>query len=219
MVKFEKILGLIVIVALTLKFFLIPGGGILLTFSLMSLACIFYLFGFAFFNQIELSRIFQKNSYQGISGLRIWGAIGTGIGLSQICIGILFTLQHWPGANITLITGLIVTLIVFVIALIRFFKSKNNYYKFIFKRIVIIGGFGLLLILLPELTIVKIQFRNHPNYIKTYEEYLKDPQNDELQEKLGVEYLKTTMSEEEYEYYINQGKKGDEDKETNEADR
>ena len=148
MVKFEKSLGFVVIVALVFKYFHLQGGGILLTFSLMSLACLYYLFGFAFFNQIDLNGIFDKKSYQGISTFRILTAIGAGIGLSCICLGILFMFQHWPGANIILSAGLILTFIILFISLIRFFTTERaDFYKLIFIRIAVIGGFGLTLLL------------------------------------------------------------------------
>ena len=151
MIKFERFLGLIVIMALIFKFFHLTGGGVLLTFSLTSLVCIYHLFGFAFFNQIDLSRIFDKKSYQGISAFRVLTAIGAGIGLSYTCLGILFKFQHWPGANIVLLAGLIFTSAILLIALIRFFKTeRDDFYKFIFFRVAIIGGFGLILILLPN---------------------------------------------------------------------
>ena len=158
MKKLEKILGIVILISLIMKFSFIMGGDILAILSISLLTLIYYPFGFAFFNQIRLRRVFKKDSYKGISGLRIIGAIGVGMGLSPICLGILFKLQHWPGSNINIASGLVTTLIVLIIALIKFSKSKDNYYKRIFKRIAIIGGLGLLLTVLPELTLEKIQF-------------------------------------------------------------
>ncbi|HRZ42067.1 MAG TPA: hypothetical protein P5228_05120 [Bacteroidales bacterium] len=202
MKKLEKILGLVIIIALLLKLVLIPGGSILTVISLTILACIYYPLGFAFFNGIRLRAIFKKDSYKGVSALRIIGAIGLGMGLAAICIGILFKLQHWPGGDTNLIAGLVTTLIILIIALIKYLKSKSDYYKLIFSRIAIIGGFGLILAILPESTITKIQFRNHPDYIKAYEDYLKNPQNEELRKKEDVEYHRATMSDEEFDMYM-----------------
>ena len=200
--KLEKILGLVIIIAFVMKLALIPGGSILTVISLTILACIYYPLGFAFFNGIRLRQIFKKDSYKGITVLRIIEAIGVGIGLSVICIGILFKLQLWPGANTNLLTGLITTLIILIIALIRYLKSKSDYYTLIFKRIAIIGGVGLIFTFLPDLTITKIQFRNHPDYIKAYEDYLKNPQNEGLRKNMDVEYHKATMTDEEFNMYM-----------------
>jgi uncharacterized membrane protein len=124
-----------------------------------------------------LRQVFRKKSYKGITALRIIGAIGAGMGLGAICVGLLFKFAQWKGANTNLYAGLIITLFVLIIALFRFFKNSSDFYKQIFMRIAIIGGLGLLLSFVSDLTIIKIQYRKHPEYIKTYEEYLKDPDN------------------------------------------
>ncbi len=202
MQKLEKILGLIIIVSLILKLLLIPYSGILLTVTLMTLAFIYYPFGFAFFNEIRLRKIFKKESYKGISALRIIGAIAVGIGLSILCIGILFKLQSWAYSDTNLKFGLSVTFIALIIALIRLMKVKDNFYKKILKRIIIIGGLGLILLFIPRLSIIKIQFRNHPDYIKAYEAYLKNPDNEEIRDNMDIELNKATMSEKEFEEYM-----------------
>ncbi len=202
MQKLEKILGLIIIVCLILKLLLIPYSGILLTVTLMTLAIIYYPLGFAFFNEIRLRKILKKESYRGINALRIIGAIGVGIGLSILCIGILFKLQRWAYSDTNLKFGLFVTFIALIIVLIRISKVKDNFYKKILKRIIIVGGLGLFLLFVPELSIIKIQFRNHPNYIKAYEAYLKNPDNEEIRDKMYNELNKATMSEKEFEEYM-----------------
>jgi hypothetical protein len=201
MIKFEKILGIIALIGLILKITLISGGSILLTFSLMTLACLYYPFGFALFNKIGLRKIFIKESYRGLSVLKVIGSIAAGTGLSVICIGILFKLQYWKGADTNLISGLGTTLIILVVTLNKYLKTKGECYIRILKRIVIIGIVGLILICLPDLTIVKFQFRNHPEYIKAYELYKDNPNNEELRRDLHLEYIKATMSKEEYDYY------------------
>lgn len=202
MKKLEKILGILIILALILKLVLIPGANILTVISLSILACIYYPLGFAFFNGIRLREVFKKDSYKGISAMRIIGTIGLGMGLAVICIGILFKLQHWPGGDTNLIAGLATTLIILIIALIKYLKSKSDYYKPIFTRIAIVGGFGLILTIIPDLTITKIQFRNHPVYINAYEDYLENPQNEILRKKKEVEYHRATMSDEEFKKYM-----------------
>jgi len=202
MKRLEKILGLVIIIALIMKLTLIPGGSILTVISFSILSCIYYPFGFAFFNEIRLIQILKKASYKELSALRIVGSIGIGMGLAAICIGILFKLQHWPGANTNLIAGLFTILIILIVALFRFVKNKDDFYKRIFKRIAIIGGFGLILSSVSELTITKIQFRNHPKYIKAYKEYIKNPQDKELRKKEDIEFHRATMSVDEFEMYM-----------------
>lgn len=145
----EKILGLLIIVSLILKLLLVPYSAILLTVILIALAIIYYPFGFAFFNEIRLREIFKKESYKGISASRIIGAIGVGIGLSILCIGILFKLNSWAYSDINLKFGLFVSFMALSVVLIKLLKVKNNFYINILKRIVIIGGLGLILLFIP----------------------------------------------------------------------
>lgn len=200
--KLEKIAAVVVLVALVLKLTLIPGGGILMVLSLSVLGFIYYPMGFALFNQIGFRQILKKDSYKGLSALRIMGAIGVGAALSVVCVGILFKLQHWTGSGFNLMVGLIVSSILLVVALIKYLATKAEFYRRIITRLVIIGGFGLMLILVPNLTIIKIQFRNHPGYIKAYELYLENPRDEALMKNLDIEYHRATMSKEEFEMYL-----------------
>jgi len=207
MIKLEKILGVIALIGLILKLTLVTGGGTLLSLSLLTLACLYYPLGFALFNQIGFKKIFKKDSYKGLSALRIIGAIVAGMAISPICVGILFKIQNWTGADINLMAGLISTLIVMVVALFKYFKAKGEFYIGILKRIAIIGSLGLIFVCLSNLTIAKVRFRNHPDYIKAYEMYLDNPQDEQLRQKLHLEYLRATMSKEEVEIYLKQEEK------------
>ena len=167
MKRFEIIFGIVFLIALVLKFTLIPGGGILATVSLMPLAIFYCFLSFAYFNNIKLKNIFSTKSYRGISTLRITGSIGTGLGLSAICMGILFKIQHWPGGDFFSTVGLIAVIIVAIIAFIKFLRSKNDFYKKVLLRIAIIGSLWLLLLFAADLGLAaaKIHYPNHPDYI------------------------------------------------------
>jgi len=256
MKKSEKIFGILFVIAIIFKFALYPGGAFILTVSLTSLACIYFYFGFAFFNNIKLKNVFSRKSYEGISALRILGSIGTGLGLSTVCLGILLKISHWPGGGVMLGIGLII--IVFIstillvkylrsksnlyimigagiglglfctwalsvsfnlpiynryplfqsgvfiilvasfIALINYYRSKNDFYIAILSRIMLIGGLGLLLTLKSfDLAITKIQYRNHPDLVKAYERYLNNPGNDEAHRQWRIEVEKTYAPQDE----------------------
>jgi hypothetical protein len=200
--KLEIILGAIALMGLIMKFFLIPGGSALFVPALMLLATVYYLLGFALFNNIRFRGIFKKESYKGISAMHIIGAICTGFVLSVICVGILFKVQHYPGYVTYLIVGLIAVGIILIMSLLRFFKNRSPYYKQIFLRIAIWGILGLSLLVISESAMVRIQFRNHPDYIKAFEAYKANPQDEELKNKMDVEYLRATMSEEQFNYVM-----------------
>ncbi|WP_320018999.1 hypothetical protein [Labilibaculum manganireducens] len=199
--KLEKIVGLLAIVSVILKFLLIPYSGISLSLSILTLAVLYYPLGFAFFNRIQLRQILKKESYNGKSTLKIIGAVGVGLALSILCIGILFKLQHYPFSLTILKAGMFLASIASLIVIVQLLKTKNSFYKKILNRVSIIGGISLLLLFVSDLNIVKIQYRNHPEYIKAYEAYLKNPDNEEIQKKLGIESHKATMSEQEFDEY------------------
>ena len=197
MKRFEIIMLILFGVALILKLASIPGGSILSTLSLCSLACFYFYLGLAFFNNIKLKNIFKGSSYKDISALRIIVSIGVGCGFSALCCGILFKIQHWPGGMIMLSVGLIEVLIMVIIALIDYFKSNGNLNKTILLRIAVIGGIGILFWFTSDFTIIKIQYRNYPAYIKAYERLMDDPSSFEAREQLEIEYNKIIMPREE----------------------
>lgn len=148
MTKLEKILLIIAAVALILKLLSIPGMSLFLVISLLGLAMLYFYFGFALFNQIEFNNIFKKASYQKIKNIRILGAIGVGSALSIICIGSLFKIQHWLGSALYIYVGLSLAFVLMIISLIKFNKSKDEYYKTILIRLIPFSLFGVAILML-----------------------------------------------------------------------
>ncbi len=199
MKKFELIVGLIAIFGIFLKIINIPGGGTLITFAFMTLSMFYYVFSFALFNGIRLRDILKKGSYKDTSIKRIIGAVGLGLSFPPIICGGLFKLQLWPGANIYLLTGLVTTGLILLIATIFYFRNKADYYKRIFKRIIIYGGLGLILYLTPTSVFIDIYFGDNPDYAELYKKVLADPNNLELRKQLEQ------MSEEMWQQELKDG--------------
>lgn len=203
MKKTEIILVAFLLIGLTFKVFLIPLAGTITTLSTMSLAIIYYIFSFAFFNGIKLKAIFVKDSYKETSVLRIIGSVTTGIGLSSTLIGILFKIQNWPLANNSISAGLFLLIPITIISVIKLFKSRAPFYAKILLRTTIISAAGILFLILTRTDIVKIEFRNYPDYVKAFELYTADPQNDSLRKNLDLEFNRTFMDEESFNDYKN----------------
>ncbi len=183
MKKFELIVGLFAILAIFLKILHISGNGIL-TFIAFSTLSIFYYLSFALLNGIRLREIFKNGAYKNTNAKRIIGAVGVGFALSATLMGALFKLQFWAGGDLQLLTGLVVTGIILVFATIFYYRNKIEYYRRIFRRIAIIGGFGFMLFLTPNSTLVDIYYRNNPDYADLFKRVLADPENDVLREQL-----------------------------------
>lgn len=202
MKRAEKILSVVILVSLLMKFAFIPLGNVLLVFSISLLTLIYYSLGFAFFNNIRLRKIFDKDSYKETTTLRIVGAIGVGMGLSAVLVGILFKFNRYPGADTSLIAGLVLTAIIVVIALIKNAKSKSEYYKRIIIRAIIIGGLGLVMALLPKMAITEFQYRNYPDYIEAYEYHVNHPEDVKAYEKHQIEYHRVILPPIEFDMYM-----------------
>lgn len=186
----EKIFGALIIISIVLKLLNISGNGILFTLSTLFLMSLYFYLGFAMFNDITFKGIFKQQSYKEISTLRIIGSIVAGIGLSILLTGILFRLQHWPGANFQLLIGLIFSGIILIIVLIKYLKEKSLFYKRVLSRLIIIGGFGLILFYISDYSIDKIRYRNYPDYVKALEDLEQNPDNREFRENADYEYNK-----------------------------
>ena len=198
----EKITTVLFFLALLFKILNIPGADILLILSIVILSLIYYPFGFAFFNQIKLRRIFNKASYDGISTKKIIGAVFFGIILSTICIGILFKILMFPGGTIILTIGTISAIAILTFSIIRYVSSKHSFHLFFIKRAIIITVIGIIVYLTPHITLIKWQFKDHPAYIEAYAEYLKDMDNVELKMKRDIEYYRATLTDKEFQFWM-----------------
>lgn len=189
--KSELIPIILFIVSIGLFLASLPGGNMLLILSLCFLSILYFYFGFALLNGISLRKVFKKSSYIGISSMRIVGAIGVGISLSTLIIGVLFKLMSWPGSYFMLLIGLVFFGVFSAYALIKFFISKSSFYFNILLRAFFFGSIGLLLLLLPSYTLSEIKYgKHHPAYVDALKALEADPTNVELQDKVTIEYNK-----------------------------
>ncbi|MBI1837041.1 MAG: hypothetical protein HYR91_07220 [Flavobacteriia bacterium] len=101
-----------------------PGGGIMLMLSMLISCCVFFPLFF-------IHRIIQEKT-----GLNIIINI-LGLFIAEILfVGILFKIQHWPGASLLLIVGSVLlifpTLVLYVIQQIKKRNQINEYWKWLF---------------------------------------------------------------------------------------
>src|SRR5687767_3058439 len=161
MKKIEILLFVVTAFAIHMKFTVYTGGDELIMLSLTLLAVFYFALGFLLFNNVRLLRVFKSESYKDITALKVTGAIGLGIALSQICIGIVFKVLDLPGADEMLLIGIPFVSIIFVVALVKYIQTKNTrYYAPLVIRIFIFGSIGVLMLRTSNLTIVKLQYRD-----------------------------------------------------------
>ncbi len=183
----EITLAILAAAAIVLDMLLVPGAGVAMVLLLSALSVLYFWFGFALFNGIRLRDVIKKDSFKGISSLRKVGAIGAGVALAYTLIGILFELRIWPGAGVTQINGLVLLAVVTGIGLFKYTRNKSPYYTRIFKRVAIIGGLAVILLVTPSTTWLAFKYRNHPAYLEALTQALADPRNEELWMKVDEE--------------------------------
>ena len=149
----------------------------LAVFSFMLLG-MFYLF---------VSAFHFKSDARKASIPHILGLIGTGIVLSILTNSILFKFLRWSGAEKMLMVGLAMGTVLIVFYEFRYFQTKSNVYSKILIRLVVFAVVGLCLFPISNTQILKLKYRNYPNYINAVREYEANPDNSEKLQKLHEE--------------------------------
>ena len=184
MKRVEQIIGVVAIVGIVFKLFLLPGGSILTILGLTSLSVFHYAFSFTIFNGIQLGNIFKKQSYKDTNVFRIAVSVLIGIALSITIIGGLFKLQLWTGSNFQMMLGLGVLGTILPIAIFFYFRTKAEFYSRVIKRVAFYGGLGLILFITPTDSIVDFYYGRNPEYAELFKKTLAEPENKELEEQL-----------------------------------
>jgi hypothetical protein len=172
------------VIGLVMKIFRLNGGNELLEIGLTLLAMVYFYLGFAVFNNIRLKDIFKKSSYSNISSGRIVGAIGVGMNLSIIVIGLLFKLLIFAGAFEMLTIGVTSLTITLFAALIVFILKKKNldfFYKDIFVKGAIAVIIGIALCLTPGSSLIRLYHRDDPAYAELFIRAMQNPRDEKIQ--------------------------------------
>ncbi len=75
--------------------------------------------------------------------------VGTGIFLSILTIGFMFTILNYPSAKTLLAVGIILGAIIIIMALIKNAQEKNQLYRNITLRSLVFLIIAIILLLLP----------------------------------------------------------------------
>lgn len=117
------------------------------------------------------------------------------VSVSVSIIGILFTLQLWPGSKIQLQVGLVALLCATVLMIVMFNKTQDKKYTVSLKRNVIYLIIGTAIYFTPEMTWVEAKYKDHPSYIEALKNAREHPQDEELQQIREQEYFKMKSEE------------------------
>ncbi len=187
MKKIEKILGTLSLISLALILADIPSGAVFSILLISSLSVFYMYLTMPSTLGIPLKKVFKKASYKGLGPLRIIGLLLLGFSLAIVLIGILFKLQSWPGASPILGAGSLGLFIALIVGLIKYKAKMPLYFSEALKRILIIGGVALSLLLIPKASWLEFRYRNHPSYIEAVKEYWENPNDQKIIDKLEQE--------------------------------
>ena len=147
--KMEFFLIIGAVIGLLMALFNVPLDSLIVSVFFVTLGCLYYAFGFALFNGIRFRNIFKADSYKGIGTWRILTAIGTGLALSVLVIGFMFSILSYPMAEALLVVGIVLTAIMIVLTLIKNAQEKDNFYRTIIFRNLVFLIIAVVFLLLP----------------------------------------------------------------------
>ena len=187
MKKFEITTAILSLVALVLNFLFAPNFSYPTLIAIIVQPAVYFIFGFAVLNNVQIRGIFKKDSYRKISKMRMFGAVLLGIALAITIYGIFFRILILPFGMFLSFFGLSCLSIIAIIAIIKYGKTESPFYKGVITRIIIIGGLGLFLCAFSPYTLVDIKYRNYPEYAEALKNTLSFPSDMTAEEKIKLE--------------------------------
>jgi len=149
MKKLEMILIAGAVVGLLMALLDIPLTSLIVSLFFLALALLYLYLGFALFNNVRFRNIFKAESFKGLGPWRIAIAIGTGIALSTLTVGFMFSILDYPMAETILIYGIVLAVIMIILALIQNAREKHPFYRNIILRCLIFLILAVVFLLLP----------------------------------------------------------------------
>ena len=202
MKRLEPILAVIAAISLILKLLLVPYSGTVFTISLFTLGVMYFYAGWMILNGIGIRSVFKRVYYVGLSPLRIISTIGLGVGIGFMCSGTLHKINSWAIANEMIVIGLVVTTTAVAILHFKSLKSTGKQLRNNTRRVVVVACLALLSLSVSKLTFAKINYKDHPGFLKAYENYLDNPDSIEAYRKYDIERNRMALTEYQFEQYM-----------------
>lgn len=158
-----------------------------ITITLMS---IYYLWvSFFLFNSVRIIELFDKNRKINISTLTVSVSVTAGFIYSLSFIAILFVISFYPGMNRLIILSLLFNILLLVFCLFIYFKQKEHaaFIKQFIWRSIVLAALFFSLWRAPEGFLLNKLYADYPAFVEAYNNYLEDPDNPEVQNKLKEE--------------------------------
>lgn len=153
MKKTERILLIIIFIAIVFLHFRIAGGTFLMMLAGMILSILYAYFSLGLLNELSVKEMFKKSSYKDISTWRIVGSVLVGFVLSVVIVAVLFQVLSWKGRIYMFLLASLGIVISFIVALIQYQKKKADFYGHLLVRL---GFYLLMLLVFSFVTIIEL---------------------------------------------------------------
>jgi hypothetical protein len=156
----------------------------------ITIISIFYLWvSFFLFNNVRIIELFDKKRKINISTLTVSLSVTAGFIYSLSFIAILFVISFYPGMNRLIVLSMVFNFLLLVFSFIIYFKRKESVAfirQFIWRSIVLSVLFFTLW-RAPDGFLLHKLYADYPTFVDAYNDYLDDPDNPEVQNKLKEE--------------------------------
>ena len=149
MKKLEIILIIGAIIGFLMVQLSVPLNSVVVSLFFGVLGLLYFYLGFALFNGIQFRGILKAESYKGVGTWRIAIAVGTGLALSELTIGFMFTILNYPMAKSLIIFGIVLAVVVIILAVAKNAREKNQFYWNIIMRCLIFIVIAVFFLVLP----------------------------------------------------------------------
>ena len=186
--KLSITLMLIALALPLLKIAHLPGTGVILTIGLSTISMLFALLAPKFRYSQVLKFKWEDTEEAEENNQVIGSEMALFLGLSILCIGILFTAQHWPGGTIQKTIGGLATLIAALCNIFLLNEEKCSYYSKI-RSVSLVAIFFAIVGMTNYYTdfIFKKQISDYHHLVEIYN---KQDGSEEQRKEQNVEFLK-----------------------------
>ena len=178
----EKIIAFTILFLLLLKLSNIYALSFLLFLLCFGMSIVYCTMSIGIFRNNKLNRPFKghdENKQQTVLSALL------GLGIGMCTVGFAWYLIALPGNRVILSAGIIALAVLIPCTVLLKKRFESSFVKSALTRGVVYLGFALFLILIPKHAFLKIQYRNHPEYVEAVIKLHENPSDSTYIEELS----------------------------------
>ena len=173
----EKVLIVLMLAAIVMRFLMLPFSLVLFVLSAMGLSTLYFSMSTFLINHVRLRDLTKRSTFSDIRSKELVLGALVGLSLAVIIVGILFKWMAWPNGNVQLLVGCISAIIITIVSLLI---AKKSFNLSLVSRVIPCVLLGLILYSFSTYQISKWVMNDYPEIVKAYENLEKDPLNTEF---------------------------------------